>query len=283
MSGFLIGLMYVWYRHGSIPVATTVVLGIAVLVVDMATTGFNSFFDFFRGVDHRRTNRESDKVLVHEGVPAGVALLVSVVLYAFAVALGIVLAWIASPWVIPIGVASMAVGFLYTGGPHPISRTPFGELFAGGFLGWVLVTLTIFVLAPAFDLEQDALVGIPSLLLVASILTVNNTCDIDGDRVAGRRTLSILLGRHGGEILVYTLGSGAFLTAAFLAVWRILPMGVLIGIAIAAAVSLPIYRGMHRQGYSHATKGTAMGSVSRIFLIYTVGIVVPIAIHGAIG
>jgi 1,4-dihydroxy-2-naphthoate octaprenyltransferase len=277
MSAFLIGLVYEWYRHGSLPPVTTAVLGAAVLAVDMATTGFNSFFDYFRGVDHRRTNRESDKVLVHEGVPAGVALVVSVALYGIAIVLGLILAFIATPWVIPIGVLSMAVGFLYTGGPIPISRTPLGELFAGGFLGWVLVTLTIFVITPTFDPVRDTLVGIPSFLLVASILTVNNTCDIEGDRLSGRRTLSILLGRRGGEALVYALGAGAFLAAALLGIYGIIPRATLIGTAIAAATSLPVYRQMHRRGYSHATKGPSMGSISRIFLFYTVCIIVPMA------
>lgn len=279
VSGFLIGLVYVWYRYGSLPPVATAVLGAAVLAVDMATTGFNSFFDYFRGVDHRRTNRESDKVLVHEGVPAGVALIVSVALYGIAGALGLTLAFIASPWVIPIGVASMAVGFLYTGGPFPISRTPLGELFAGGFLGWVLVTLTIFVLAPAFDPGQDTLVGVPSLLLVASILTVNNTCDLDGDRLSGRTTLSILLGRRGGEALVYLLGAAAFITTAFLGISGIFPESTLIGVAIAGVGSLPVYRRMHRQGYSHETKGPSMGSISRVFLFHTFGTVIPIALE----
>ena len=38
-------------------------------------------------------------------------------------------------WLLPIGLVCMAVGYLYTGGPFPISWTPFGELFSGVFMG----------------------------------------------------------------------------------------------------------------------------------------------------
>ncbi|MFW5796520.1 MAG: prenyltransferase [Alkalispirochaeta sp.] len=178
VSAFLLGALYGIYRFGTVDILVLVTMGAAVLAVDMATTGFNSFFDYFHGVDHRKLNREEDKVLVHEGVPAGTALIVSLILYLAAAVLGVILAFIATPWVIPIGAVSMLVGYLYTGGPRPISRTPLGELFAGGFLGWLLVSLTIFVLAPEEITGRDLLVGIPSFLFVASILTVNNTCDI---------------------------------------------------------------------------------------------------------
>ena len=33
----------------------------------------------------------------------------------------------------------MAIGYLYTGGPMPISWTPFGELFSGLFMGMIII------------------------------------------------------------------------------------------------------------------------------------------------
>lgn len=281
VSGFVTGAAYAWYTYGPPDGAVLLVMGAAVLAVDMATTGFNTFFDYFHGVDRRDLNREADKVLVHQGVPAGTALLVSLVLYGIGVVLGIVLAVIATPWVVPIGALCMAVGFLYNGGPLPISRTPAGELFAGGFLGWVLVTLTVFVLAPRPFGGGDLLVGVPSFLFVASILTVNNTCDIDGDRKAGRLTLSIVLGRTAGETVVYLLGALGFLFTGFL-VWRgVFPGAVLYGVAPAAVLSVPIYVGMHRRGYSHGTKGASMGAISKVFVLFSAGVIIPLFIAAA--
>lgn len=277
VSGFLIGTLYVLGDTGRIDPTRTALMAVAVLAVDMATTGFNTFFDWYSGVDRRAHNRESDKVLIHRNVPPGYALLISVALYLVAAIAGLVLASKTSWWLVPAGAGSMLVGLAYNAGPLPISRTPVGELFAGGFLGWVLVTLTIYVerLTLAGD---DLLVGIPSALMVASILTVNNTCDIDGDRRSGRHTLSILIGRRGGEVLVYVLGAAAFAGAATLAVAGVVPRAVLIGSVAAAVLSVPSYRTLNARGFSHETKGPSMGAISRVFLWFTLGVTVPLVI-----
>ncbi|MEX2442393.1 MAG: prenyltransferase [Alkalispirochaeta sp.] len=276
LSGFGIGTAYAWYRYGELDTQILAVYLAAVLAVDMATTGFNTFFDFYSGVDRRGTNREADKVLVHQGVAAGPALLVSLALYTVAVILGLILACISTPWVIPIGAASMLVGFLYNAGPLPISRTPVGDLFAGGFLGWVLVVLSVFVMTPKQMESRDLLVGIPSFLMVASILTVNNTCDITGDAAAGRNTLSILVGRRWGERIVYMLGAAAAATVLLFATVGLFPRITIVTTLIATVLSVAPYRKMHRQGFSHDTKGPSMGMISNIFLLYSLGLVVPL-------
>ncbi len=280
LSGFSIGASYAYYRYGQLDLSVLLVYLAAVLAVDMATTGFNTFFDYYFAVDRRDTNRETDKVLVHQGVAAGPALLVSLGLYAIAVVLGLVLAYVATPWVIPIGAVSMLVGFLYNAGPLPISRTPIGDLFAGGFLGWVLVTLTVFVLVPDRMSTEDLLIGIPSLLMVASILTVNNTCDITGDTAAGRRTLSIVLGRRWGERLVYLLGAAAGITIFALVPAKILPQITVFTASITIVMSIPIYREMHRRGFTHETKGLSMRSISRVFMLFSLGLVIPLLLEG---
>ncbi|MFW5827090.1 MAG: prenyltransferase [Alkalispirochaeta sp.] len=280
LSGFSIGASYAYYRYGQLDLSVLLVYLAAVLAVDMATTGFNTFFDYYFAVDRRDTNRETDKVLVHQGVAAGPALLVSLGLYAIAVVLGLILAYVATPWVIPIGAVSMLVGFLYNAGPLPISRTPIGDLFAGGFLGWVLVTLTVFVLVPDRMSTEDLLIGIPSLLMVASILTVNNTCDITGDTAAGRRTLSIVLGRRWGERLVYLLGAAAGITIFALVPAKILPQITVFTASITIVMSIPIYREMHRRGFTHETKGLSMRSISRVFMLFSLGLVIPLLLEG---
>lgn len=276
VSGFAIGAAYTLHRYGSVNLLILATMLAAVLAVDMATTGFNTFFDFYSGVDRRGINREADKVLVHQNVAAGPALLISLLLYAVAAGLGIILAVIATPWVIPIGAVSMLIGFLYNAGPIPLSRTPMGELFAGGFLGWVLVTLTVLVLAPQGPAGVDYLVGLPSMVLVGSILTVNNTCDIDGDRAAGRKTLSIVVGRRMGEVLVYILGAGAFVGILLLGAGGIVPPAAMITGPVGAVASVPFYVQMHRRGFSHATKGVSMGTISRVFQIFTAAMILPL-------
>ena len=257
-----------------------VLLAVAVLCVDMGTTAFNSFYDYARRIDTRHSTEERDKVLVHEGVAPGHALVVSLVLYLLAGVAGIAVALLSSGWIIVAGVASMLVGFLYNGGPLPISRTPAGEVFAGGFLGTVLFLVVYGVHAGRLD-TAALVASIPSTLLIAAVLTVNNTCDIEGDRSAGRRTLSIVVGRTAATILVDALAAGAY---ALLATMMIPPLrsGVFGGIglpvfpppaplfvAAGAAATAAMLSGMHARGYSRATKSANMTSIIAVVAIYT--------------
>ncbi len=275
VSAFLIGTLHAVTATGRVDWMRAVVMALAVLAVDMATTGFNSFFDYWSGVDRLETNREADKVLVHQGVPPGVALIVSLTLYAVAIVLGLVLSFMVGPMVAVIGAVCMGIGFLYNGGPRPISSTPLGELFAGGFLGWALVVLSRYVQAGSVD-NAAMLTGVPSLLMVASILTVNNTCDTVGDTQSGRRTLSIVVGPRLGEMLVYLQGFLAFLAVALLGVAGVLPQAALFTAAAAAAAAVPVYLRMHRRGYNHATKGPSMQSISKVFVLFSLAIIAPL-------
>jgi 1,4-dihydroxy-2-naphthoate octaprenyltransferase len=163
------------------------------------------------------------------------------------------------------------VGFLYNGGRHPISHTPFGELFAGGFLGSLLFLLTYFVEAGP-PRGGAWLASLPLLLLVASILTVNNTCDIEGDRAAGRRTLSIALGRGGGEALVYLLGGAAYAVTAVEIIVGTLPLLAGAPLAVSLGLAAVDYRAMHRGGFSHETKGRCVRAITRVLAFYGIAL-----------
>ncbi|TVQ39095.1 MAG: prenyltransferase [Spirochaetaceae bacterium] len=281
VSAFLIGTLFAAYHAGEIsPLIVLLMLG-ATLSVDMGTTGFNSYFDFKSGVDNARYNKECDKVLVHRGVGPDTALLISLGLFAAAGVLGLSLGYLVGWEIILVGAACMAVGFLYNAGPYPLSNTPLGELFAGGFLGFVLVALSYYVQTQSLD-PAALLLGLPSLLLVASILTVNNTCDIEGDRAAGRHTLSILLGPVRAELIVYSLGAAGY-AAALLVVLRYLPSASVLPLLAAATASAAEYRRMHARGYSHETKGASMQSISRVFMLYTLAMIVALILGLTIG
>ncbi len=272
VSTFLISLLYV-YLQGGQPDIAAILLFASVLMVDMGTTAFNSFFDFVKGVDHQSLNREKEKVLVHQKVPAGAALISALGLFAGAAAIGGYFI-ITRGWpVLLLGAASLVVGMLYSGGKRPISHTPLGELFAGGFLGSVLFIVVQYILmseaAPRWGLWL--LLSLPSALVIASILTVNNSCDLEADKAAGRRTLSIVIGRTASAGVVGVLIAAAFLLLAVLAMEN---LGGLHPLASLPALILLIpamqrYRKMLAMGLIQKNKGPAMGGISAIFLLFS--------------
>jgi len=289
LSSFALGTAYAGFHAGAFSVLRTVLMLVAVLAVDMGTTAFNSYFDRRRGVDNRRYNREADKVLVHAELSPGFALLVALGCYAVAVVFGLAVILLVGPEVLLVGVVSMAVGFLYNGGPLPISSTPAGELFAGGFLGGLLFWLSYYVQTETLT-AAAMLAGLPSLLLVSAILAVNNTCDVDGDRAAGRHTFAVLAGRRASAGLVYVLVAGAH----GLVLWyglggalprdaaaagsAVLPNAAVWAGAISAAISARTLRRMHRRGYSHETKGPQMRAVALLVPVFTLSLLLALAL-----
>jgi 1,4-dihydroxy-2-naphthoate octaprenyltransferase len=275
LSSFTLGTLYALWSAGRFSAVRAVLMLAATLAVDMGTTAWNTYFDYLRGTDDPRFNREDDKVLVHGGVAPGTAFVASAGLFGLAVVLGLALSVLAGWWIAAAGAVCMLAGFLYNAGPLPISRTPFGEVFAGGFLGTALFLIAWGVQAlpaPTPGAAQAAaalLASMPSFLFIASILTVNNTCDIEGDRASGRRTLSILLGRGTGEILVYLFGFLACGGLVVLAFFRILPWSAGAAGLLTAAFAAAEYRRMYRRGFSHGSKGPSMKSIVRIFSVYS--------------
>lgn len=276
MSTFTIAVLYTLYATGDFSWLLFALMLAAVLMVDMGTTAFNIYFDYLRGVDHADYEREREKVLVYEGVAPGAAFLSGAGLFGGAMLLGLVIAFLTGWQVVAAGALCMGVGFFYTGGPYPISNTPIGELFAGGFLGTALFLITFFVFSGTVGL-QAVLASLPSFLLIASILTVNNTCDIEGDKAAGRRTFSIVAGRRAGEAAVYVLGALGYGGAAALALAGVFPWWSALAVAVAAVPAVLEYRAMHRRGFVQATKGPSMGSISKVFMLYTLAIWISLA------
>ena len=286
LSTFTLAALYARRGTGGWDLPSLAVCYAAVLCVDMGTTAFNSYFDWWRGTDESTLNRESDKVLVHEGVSALATLLIALALFAAAGILGLLLAARLGWWILALGVPSLAAGFLYSGGPFPISRTPFGELFAGGFLGSVLFLVvyggattggftggasagSAAARGGAPDFSGALLASLPGSLMIAAILAVNNACDIEGDRRSGRKTLAVLLGAKGGEAVAWILVSAGFALSVALGLLGTLPVSVAVAVPIVAVPATAELRAMGRRGYSHSTKGPNMGGILRVFLLWS--------------
>ena len=277
MSTFLASLLYALWRQGQVSPLRATLVCTAALAVDMGTTGFNSYFDWYRNVDDRRYNREDGKVLIHEGVSPGAALGVSLGCYAVAIILGIILTILAGPLVLVPGALSLLVGFLYSGGPWPISATPAGELFAGGFLGSAFFLINIYILTGSLS-PADFLASLPQSLLIGAILSTNNACDMVGDKAAGRRTLAIVLGRRLAPWIIYLQVAMGTVLLVVLGVSGRLPSAVAMSSVPAGMLIFKLLREMHLRGYNHETKGISMGGISKVFLVMSFAQVVGVIV-----
>ena len=162
--------------------------------IQIGTNLSNDYSDARRGAD---TEERLGPVRVTAGglVPPRKVLIATWLAFGIAAAAGAYLIAIAGWELLVVGVASIAAGVLYTGGPRPYGYEGLGELFVFGFFGIVAV-------AGSYYVQTEELRGlaftlaVPVGMLAAAILMVNNIRDIDTDRRAGKRTLAVRLGRR---------------------------------------------------------------------------------------
>lgn len=168
---------------------------LASLLIQAATNMFNEYYDFKRGLDTKESVGIGGAI-VRDGIQPKTIMQIALSLYGISMLLGVYICMHTSWWLAAVGLVCMAVGYLYTGGPLPIAYTPFGELFAGFFMGMMIILISFYIQTGTVSLTS-VLVSFPILLLVGAILLANNIRDFDGDKDFGRKTLAILLGREG--------------------------------------------------------------------------------------
>lgn len=96
-------------------------------------------------------------------------------------------------WLLAVGAAAILAAWFYTGGKRPYGYAGLGEVFVFVFFGLVATAGTTFVQIGSVSTNvwiMAAAVG----LFACAVLMVNNIRDIEQDRLAGKRTLAVLLG-----------------------------------------------------------------------------------------
>ena len=258
-------------RGGAFSWLTFALMLAATLCVDLATAGFNSYYDHRHGVDTRETDVDGYKVLVHGTIDPRIALRVAFGLFLLAGAFGLALGARVGWEVVGVGVVCMLIAWSYSGGPWPLSRLPVGEVFAGGAMGLVLTALAAYVQMGGVDSRAFAL-GLPATFLIAAILAANNACDRVGDAAAGRRTLAIIVGERGAARVVDALVAAGYASAFALTFTGVLPWFAALPLVAAAVVSARLLSSMRARGYAHRTKSPSMGGISLIFIAYTASV-----------
>ena len=241
-------------RLRTLPLAVTPVLigtGAAILVVDVfhwvialcclvvsvslqiGVNFANDYSDGVRGTDAHRVGPA--RLTASRRAKPRTVLIVALVFFAIAAAAGLAITirteqW----WLIAVGAVCILAAWFYTGGRRPYGYYGLGELFVFVFFGLVATLGTTWV--QAFALPQEAWFGaVGAGLIACAVLLANNLRDIDQDRAAGKKTLTVLIGRTATRWLFTVFLLVAFLIAAFLA-WIGYPIAWLTLLALLAGL-----------------------------------------------
>ncbi|MDX6688970.1 MAG: 1,4-dihydroxy-2-naphthoate polyprenyltransferase [Solirubrobacteraceae bacterium] len=181
------------------------------ILIQIGTNLSNDYSDARRGAD---AEDRLGPVRVTAGglVPPRQVLKATYITFGLAALCGVYLIATAGIELLFVGVASIAAGVLYTGGPRPYGYAGLGEIFVFLFFGIVAVAGSTFAQLERWPWEAFVL-AVPVGLLAAAILVVNNVRDIDSDKRAGKHTLAVRLGRERTRLLYAAMIFGAYLVA----------------------------------------------------------------------
>lgn len=199
---------------------------VASLLIQAATNMFNEYFDYKRGLDTEHSVGIGGTI-VRDGIKPKTVINLAFCFYGIALLLGVYICMNSSWWLALVGLVCMTVGYFYTGGPIPIAYTPFGEIFAGFFMGMLIILISFFIQTGTVD-STSILVSIPIMVLVGEILLANNIRDLDGDKENGRKTVAILLGKKKAIYLLAGMFTFSYLWIFALIITDVAPIWVAI-------------------------------------------------------
>ena len=199
---FLMTVAYLFSMRQPINGKRTLIFFASMFLFDLTTTAINNYVD----------TKTNDQTLQFK---RRTAFFIILILFVLSAALGIYLACLTDVIVLLLGGLCFLCGVLYSYGPIPISRQPFGEIFSGFFYGLLIPFILLYINMPkgtyfsfavnfqTISLNLQIMPLITVLLLsaapvcvTANIMLANNLCDIENDILVKRYTLPYYLGNR---------------------------------------------------------------------------------------
>jgi len=181
------------YHDGQYNLIINVITIIAAVLIQIGTNFANDVFDFQKGAD--REDRLGPKRVTQAGLISQTQMLKAMwIIFSLAIFFGVFLAWIGGWPIILIGLASIAAGIAYTGGPYPLGYHGWGDLFVFIFFGLIAVPGTYYLQTGTVS-ELSIWLGVVMGMLSNAILAVNNLRDADSDEISGKKTLAVRFGK----------------------------------------------------------------------------------------
>ncbi|HEY1827353.1 MAG TPA: 1,4-dihydroxy-2-naphthoate polyprenyltransferase [Acidimicrobiales bacterium] len=186
---------------------------IVALGIQIGTNYVNDYADGERGTDRSRVG--PTRLVASELATAREVKIAAAIAFGVAGIAGLLLALMVTWWFIPLGLLCGVAGWAYTGGPKPYGYLGLGEVFVFVFFGLVATAGSAYVQHAPFGIKYKGILftyihypwgfvvwcGVPIGLLAAALLQANNIRDIDTDKVAGKKTLAVRLGRQNAGLL----------------------------------------------------------------------------------
>lgn len=168
-------------------------------------------------------------------IPARQILAASIIAFVIAFAAGMYLVVTRSPWLLPIGLGGLFIGFFYTAPPIKFAYRGLGELVIGLSFGPMSMAGAYIVQTRSLANLAWLWPSIPIGLLIIGILYINEFPDYDADKAVGKNHLVVRLGHKRAAVGYYALLVVIYLSVVLPVVLCLTP-----SITLIALLSVPL-------------------------------------------
>lgn len=177
--------------------------------IQIGTNLANDYFDFKKGAD--TASRVGPQRVTQSGLIAPETVKKGfIACFGISFLLGIYLVYLGGWPIVAIGLVSLLMGVIYTGGPFPLAYHGLAELPAFLFFGPIACATTTYVQTGSWS-TSSLIAGVSAGFFSVALLSINNLRDYQEDRKVGKHTLIAIFGRrfgvgeYGFSILTATL------------------------------------------------------------------------------
>lgn len=207
----------------------------------------NDYFDSVNGTDEINTGAltpfTGGSRLIQRGLMTRARTIrFAACLLAAGSAIGLYLAWAATPWILLVGGAGLFTGFFYSAPPLFLAGRGLGEITVGVNFG-VLTVLGSFMVQTGGFAVEPVVASLSLSFLISALLYVNEFPDYEADKASGKRNLVVRLGRRRGRWGMMALVAGAYLSIVFGVALGLMPVASLAALAT-LVFALPAVRGV---------------------------------------
>lgn len=289
---YVTALLYVLYSTKHLNWLNMLIMFCSMIIFDMTVTALNNYFDYKRAEKKHGYNYEIHNSIVQYGLKTSTVKATIAVMVTISAALGLLLVYRTNLITLVLGGLCFVIGFAYSYGPMPISRTPFGEIFSGLTMGLGIPFITYYVnvydsnvlnlslvgrgLTVSMDIYQLAgivLVSLPAVFGIANIMLANNICDIEDDLPNKRYTLPIVVGREKAITLLKILFALAYVAIVGAVVLGVLPLYSL----LALLTIIPLSKNV-KMFVANPTKKDTFGAIVGSFVMLNVALLLTIGL-----
>jgi 1,4-dihydroxy-2-naphthoate octaprenyltransferase len=183
------------------------------LCLQIGSNLVNDAADFVRGAD--TAERIGPVRVTQSGLLRGRHVMAgAAACFVVAALLGVPLVLAGGVPIVIIGLLSIVAGYAYTAGPFPLAYLGLGEVFVLLFYGLAAVKGMAYVLTGTGMSPWAELAALQVGLQSSALLAVNNTRDVAGDVLVGKRTLAVRFGGRFARVEIASLVALPYLLGA---------------------------------------------------------------------